>query len=141
MSSSLFIRMATCNGNGTCFNQTDLDSYEQASCSHGCELIECKYYKHCGKKLPKWVHTLHREMCPNCAAMVYDGKTKFTEIKQDCPVCYDEKYMMKLPCNYLLCLTCLYSMYDRNENIIEIENIPVAQRTKCPLCRNTIHAE
>jgi len=139
MSSSLFIRMANCECDGTCLNQVDEDTYEHTACSHACELVECKNYKHCGKKNPKWVLTIHKEMCPGCACMEYDGKTTFTDTKQECPVCYDEKYMMKLRCNHLLCLICLNGMYARNENIRE--STPVAERTKCPMCRNTIDAE
>ena len=45
-----------CDGNGGCFIQTDYDGeYEQIGCSYRCELLECKHYKHCGQKRPKWI--------------------------------------------------------------------------------------
>ena len=75
-------------------------------------------------------------MCMNCAAQEYDRTIKFTDIKQDCPVCLDEKYMMQLSCNHYICLFCLYGMFERNENIKEFT--PISERTKCPLCRDII---
>lgn len=126
-----------CDGNGGCFIQTDCEGgYEQLECSHGCQLLECKNYKHCNQKRPKWIWEIHNKMCVNCAVQEYDGTIQFTDIKQECPVCYDEKYMMKLSCKHYICLYCLYGMFERNENIREIT--PIAERTKCPICRDII---
>jgi len=135
----MFESDSICGGDGSCFNQIDVDVYEQSPCSHGCELIECKNYKHCGKKRPELFIRIHGGMDYNCASMTYDGKITFTDTHQECPVCYDEKYMIKLPCEHLLCLTCLYGMYGHNENLRV--TTPVAERTKCPLCRTMIHPE
>jgi len=129
--------MSSCEGNGYCFSQTDENTYEQSVCTYKCELLECKNYKHCGEKRPKWVLDIHNNMCVNCAAAEYDDTVIFTDIKQDCPVCYEEKYMIQLPCKHTICLMCLYGMFAHNENTKGFT--PISERTRCPLCRDTIH--
>ena len=111
--------------------------YEQTACAFKCVLIECKNYKHCGQKRPKWLLEFHKQMCINCAAAEHSKTIVFTDIQQECPVCYEEKYMIQLPCKHLICLMCLYAMFARNENTRDYTN--VSERTTCPFCRGQIH--
>ena len=67
--------------------------YCQTDCPHKCVLIECKNYKHCGGKCPQWYLDCHRGQNVNCDMNPFD----FLDEKEECPVCYDEKYITKVP--------------------------------------------
>ena len=70
----------SCNGNGECLTQCECECYKETHkcvCGHGehngycpsdcCMPVECKNYKNCNVKNPKWVLDCHKGMCMNCA--------------------------------------------------------------------------
>jgi hypothetical protein len=103
-----------------------------------CGQFECEQYKHCGETRGRLYLEIHGGMCLTCASIKYEGKITFTDVKEECPVCYEEKYMLRLACNHAICYKCLITMYERNE--CSRVSTPAEERTKCPLCRNTISA-
>lgn len=158
-------RMSVCQGRGECFQQCccscyddaeyeipsaicscghrnhekliggegECDIYCQTDCPHTCVLIECKHYKHCGGKYPEWYLDCHRGKDVNCDMIPFD----FLDEKDECPVCYDEKYMVKMKCNHTVCLQCLYAIYKTTDDTNELTNMN--DTSKCPLCRAEIH--
>jgi len=137
--------MTSCNGNGECLIQCSCECYNEetdeynkvCSCGHRehngncpsdcCIPIECRNYKYCNVKQPKWVSECHNGMCMNCAVQM--GKHIFTNQVEDCCVCLENKIMLILKCNHKICNDCWYNItkegFGNNE-----------QKPLCPLCRN-----
>ena len=131
-----------CDGNGNCLKQCECECYKEETdeylehcvCGHRehegycptncCVPVECRNYKYCNKKLPKWVVLCHNSMDMNCAVQM--GPHKYTNILEDCCVCLDNKFMIILNCNHKVCNDCWFN--------ITKENVKVNK--KCPLCRN-----
>ena len=146
--------------------EDDENVYCQSVCPENCQLVECLQYATCGTKLPAWdliqnnnlcgtcgqfeceqyrhcgetisllYLEIHGGMCLTCASIKHGGNITFTDVKEECPVCYEEKYMLRLSCNHMICYKCLIAMYERNE--CSRAFTPTEERTKCPLCRNTV---
>lgn len=152
--------MSSCKGRGSCFQQcscgcyedeeyeipsvecncghrnhthilggnTECDIYCQTECPYKCKLVECHNFRLCGKKYPQELLDCHNGMCSDCAIML--GKIKFLDIKDDCPVCMENKDMIQISCDkHTLCLECWTKM-----SITENRPIPLS----CPMCRENI---
>ena len=137
--------MSSCNGNGECliecyckcYNEETEEYYELCVCGHRehsgnrehnrycpsvcCKPIECRNYKYCNVKQPKWLSFCHNGMCMNCAILM--GKHTYTTQLEDCCVCLENKNMLILKCNHKICNDCWY-------------NISIFGSSLCPLCRN-----
>ena len=124
--------MATCNGDGTCFQQIGENEYEQTSCSHNCILKQCNHFVHCGQMRPEWVWNIHRQMCMTCAVWKYSGIQLIDE-KTECPICYTEKPVLKLKCNHVLCMECLHNICDATNY-----NSNCERDITCPMCRKNV---
>jgi hypothetical protein len=150
--------MSSCDGTGLCFQQCycicyedndtpseecrcghrnhthiiggnrETDIYCQKECSYKCKLIECHNFKLCGKKYPQRVLNCHNGMCIDCAIML--GKITFLDVKDDCPICMENKDMIQISCEkHNLCIECWTKMS-------ETENRPIP--LSCPICRENI---
>ena len=86
--------------------------------------IECRNYKYCNKKIPEWVSFCHNGMCMNCAVQM--GKHTYTNELEDCCVCLENKIMLKLKCNHVVCNDCWYNITKQGDG----------NNTLCQLCRN-----
>jgi len=118
--------MSYCNKNGECLIQCECQCYNEETneynqvcvCGHRlhngycpsncCIPIECRNYKYCNIKQPKWVSNCHNGMCINCAVQM--GRHKTTDIIDDCPVCLENKIMIILKCNHKICNNCWYNI-------------------------------
>ena len=131
--------MSSCNGECLkqcfceCYNE-ETDQYnELCVCVHRehngycpsncCMPIECRNYKYCNEKIPEWVFC-HNGMCMNCAVKM--GKHTYTNEVEVCCVCLENKIMLKLKCNHVVCNDCWYNITKQDDG-----NNPL-----CPLCRN-----
>lgn len=137
--------MTTCNGDGNCLMQCFCDCYnkkieeyyELCVCGHRehngycpsncCYLIECKNYKNCKMKLPKWVLLCSNDMCINCDIQM--GKTTYLNQLEECCVCLENKNMLILKCKHKICNDCWY-------NISKPVFQSLDKQSRCPLCRN-----
>ena len=106
---------------------SETEIYCQKECSHHCQLVECHNFKLCGKKRPQQVLDAHNDMCVDCAIMI--GKIIFMDDKDDCPVCMENKEIIKLTCNHTICLDCWKQMSETPDRPIPLS---------CPLCRKSI---
>ncbi len=67
-------------------------------------------------------------MCIDCAIML--GKITFLDVKDDCPICMENKDMIQISCEkHNLCIECWTKMS-------ETENRPIP--LSCPICRENI---
>ena len=132
--------MTTCNKNGeclqqcycTCYNKQTYIYNEICNCgqrehegylpSNCCYTQECRNYKFCKQKRPKWLLNINNNLCSNCAFKL--GPHKITELMDECPVCLEKKNLIILDCNHSICNECWY------KTTIKI-NKPI-----CPLCRS-----
>ena len=152
--------MSLCNGRGSCIQQcvctcyedeecevpsevcscghrnhthliggkTDTDIYCQKECPHKCQLIECYNFRLCGKKYPQQILDCHNGMCIGCSIMI--GKVKFLDVKDDCPICMENKDMIQISCGkHTLCIDCWKQMAEKHDGPIPLT---------CPLCRESI---
>ncbi len=140
--------MTSCNKNGECLIQCECECYNEeinkynnvCTCGHRehngycpsicCIPIECRNYKYCNEKQPKFILDCHDGACVNCHIQM--GKHKTTDIIDMCPVCLENKIMIILKCNHTVCNNCWYNITkvgfgDNNED---------NHKPLCPLCRN-----
>lgn len=89
-------------------------------------------------------------MCPQWVLDEYGGndiwcamgntmfhKKVFLEIIDQCPVCYEDKYMVEFGCKHNLCFECMWSIYTNQQK--QNERISFLQSdVLCPLCRDPI---
>jgi hypothetical protein len=137
--------MSSCEGNGEClkqcmcfcYDEETEEYYENCTCGHRehngycpstcCMPVECRNYKYCNERLPKWALYCHNGMCINCVIQM--GKHKFTNQLEDCCVCLENKPMLILKCDHKVCNDCWCNItqnkFDTDDN-----------NPKCPLCRN-----
>lgn len=130
--------MSTCNGR--CFYRCNCECDKVCTCSHKdhnsgycpsycCVLIECRNYKYCGNKQPKWIFQHNNSTCCfNCHVQMgihtYTGKIK------NCCVCLEDKKMIILKCKHEICNDCWY-------NITKINFGTNEYNPRCPMCRIT----
>ena len=164
--------MSGCSGNGRCFIKCDCfglytlpptDILVDCQCAYsqcvdrahekfgfrkvdptcGCVLQGCKYYKHCGERCPQWVLDGYGGCDINCGM----GNTmfhaqEFLDVIEECPICYDEKFMIAFGCKHKLCFECMWGVYskqmDNNEHNILHETGVETGDVLCPLCRDVI---
>lgn len=141
---------SNCEGRGDCIKQCSCDCYDEESnipsedcscghrnhsgycnteCRHKCELIECHNYRICGEKRPQYILDCHNGMCIDCMLLI--GKINFLNEKDDCPICTDNKDMIKISCGkHKVCLDCWKQWSQENSN----KESPLT----CPLCRESI---
>jgi hypothetical protein len=121
-----------------CYNE-EIDKYNEICvCGHRehngfcyslcCNPIECRNYKYCNQKLPKWILNCFSGLCSDCAINL--GAHKLTNTIDNCPVCFENKSMIKLKCKHLVCNDCWYIIANKKN-----EDYTQALAT-CPLCRN-----
>lgn len=92
-----------------------------------CELVECHNYRMCGQKRPQWLLKCDNGMCKDCAIMI--GKIKFLDLKDDCPICFNNKDMIEISCGkHNICLECWKEWAEKSTQI------PLT----CHFCRNPI---
>jgi hypothetical protein len=152
--------MVSCNGDGSCIQQCccicyedeecdvpsevctcghrshikiiggneETDMYCQKPCQHKCTLVECHNFKLCRKKLPLQILHCYNDMCSTCAVML--GKLTFLDVKDECPICLENKDMVLISCKkHKVCIECW-------KTASETENRPIP--LTCPLCRESI---
>lgn len=151
--------MASCNGQGDCLHQcicecfdadnedvpseicicghrdhpkliggTDYyDSYYKSDCPYNCQLVRCHNYRLCGQTRPKWLLNCDGGMCKDCALKI--GKIKFLDVKDDCPICLNNKDIIQVCCGkHNICIDC-WKEWSRTS-----KQIPLT----CPICRDHI---
>jgi len=138
--------MSSCNGDGKCLTQCECKCYNEETdeynevcvCGHRehngycpskcCRPIKCSY-KYCNIKQPEWVSWCYKGLCVNCSIQIGDNNLHFpfSEVG-DCCVCLENKTMIILRCNHIICDDCCYS--------ITKEGFNNEQNLLCPLCRN-----
>jgi len=93
-----------CEGNGRC-------------------LSECEY------SYPEWYYELPvfttGEQCNYCG--IYD--VNFTNKKDNCEICFEDKYLIETDCKHEFCLECLINMNGTDE---------VRYDSPCPFCRRNV---
>ncbi len=112
--------MSLCDGDGKCLKQCCCNCYDEeiCDCSHRqhngycpsdcCMPVECKNYKYCGVKQPKWISDCHNNMCINCVVQM--GKHIVTKQIKKCCVCLEKSIMLKLECGHHICGECWYKI-------------------------------
>lgn len=109
-------------GGDSCF-----DIYCKETCDFNCQLVQCHNFKMCNKKRPQWLLFTHGGMCVDCA--VNYGKIKFLDVKDDCPICMENKDMIEISCGkHCVCIDC-WKQLSESQTCIPM---------KCPLCRESI---
>ena len=103
------------------------DVFCREDCSHNCELIKCRFYELCNTKAQKYYLNIRDGMCGLCHYK-YGTITETDEIA-DCPICYDDKYMILTKCNHKFCLDCWKGSCEAVQN--------VSSASVCPLCRTS----
>jgi hypothetical protein len=112
-------------------------------CPFNCMLKKCRFYNHCNKKAPQWILNTHDKQDINCGMgnTMFDNQT-FLQIKAECPVCYDNKYMIQFGCRHTLCFECMWAVYDSqmqaNQTHILQDQFDKQSNVVCPLCRDTL---
>lgn len=160
-----------CNGNGRCFIKCDCfglytlppqDVLENCHCKYSkaadrsheefgyrkeydcrCTLKKCSIYNHCKQMCPQWVLDTYGGSDINCAM----GNTmfhshEFLNVVDQCPVCYDDKYMIAFGCKHHLCFDCMWTIY-QNQLAKNTKSMFDAAHYEegdvlCPLCRDPI---
>jgi hypothetical protein len=110
-----------CKGKCDCEHKTHIYGYCPTDC---CELVKCRNYSLCLCKSPQWFLTCHGGLCYDCACQM--GPHEMTNLVDKCPVCLNEKIMIKLQCAHTICNSCWV------ENTLDDEN----WSNKCPICRS-----
>lgn len=129
-----------------CFRECDCDYDNECTCEHldnclyisdpkhkecivyckyqpaCCELTKCNNYFMCSNEIPEYVYKRNNNLCDGC--YIQFGKLENIEKIEECCVCLNEKYMIKLECNHSICSECLEKWFCINDC-----------RT-CPLCRH-----
>lgn len=141
-----------CDGDGSCFSQcicicdeefecdcghryhkstyagSEFNTFCQKPCTYNCELKPCHNYRLCGQKRPAWILDCDNGMCLDCAMFL--GKLTFLDVKAECPICSEEKYMVGIHCKkHNVCLDCWLDW--------SLETTPLT----CPMCRKSIWEE
>jgi hypothetical protein len=98
-----------CKGDGSCLEQTDYRNvykkYENVSCNHSCQSIQCPNYLVCERLEPQWVLWCHKGTCMNCA-VTFHGYLQFQE-NIECPICTETSMCVKgLKCSHYICVDC-----------------------------------
>ena len=88
------------------------------------ELIACKNYRYCKRKLYKRLKQINFNLCDRC--IVRFGNFKLTGEINECCVCLEEVDMIKLPCTHTICGDCWYKICFKYA------------KKFCPICRYSI---
>lgn len=141
--------MTSCKGNGECLTQCECECYNEETeeydeicvCGHRqhngycpsncCMLVECRNYKYCNVKQPKWVSNCHNGICSWCAVQM--GKHIYTNQLEDCCVCLENNIIVILKCNHKVCNDCWYKITNKG---FDDEEDCKKYKPLCPLCRN-----
>jgi hypothetical protein len=87
--------------------------------------VECRNFKYCANKVPKWILTIQQNMCIHCLTKI--GPLEFLDEIKECFVCFDIKKVVKVRCGHTFCLECWINWSKVQDKILD-----------CPLCRKTI---
>jgi hypothetical protein len=99
--------MSSCDKNGECliqcggcecFNEVCICGHRghESYCPSNCCLpVDCRNYKYCNVKQPKWVSFCHNGMCGKCAVQM--GKHTVTTQVEDCCVCLENDHAPLCP--------------------------------------------
>jgi len=135
--------MASCKGDGDCFEQCGLPrecehashmdsgdtyfNYFKHECAHNCVLLKCQNFHMCGQMRPKWVLDCDNGMCNDCG--VNFGRVDFLGEKGDCPVCLENKELVRVSCTkHRFCLDCWKKMSETTPS----------HPLRCGMCRQGI---
>lgn len=136
--------MNQCDDNcrGACIEQgDDVNDYIY---NGTCRLQNCKNYPFCKEQRPQQILDVHGDFCLGCAMIM---RYKQEAIINECPICQEEKILIKLKCGHLICRKCWYNIcktadenieeneyHDEEGSYIEYEFNDLCYH-KCPLCR------
>lgn len=135
-----------CHGKGECLKQCICKCHDKqgnmwlvCKCGHRqhcgwcnttpfkcCAPRECRNFKYCNVKLPQYLFESNHGMCVECISQM--GEHTMTIVMDECSVCLENKYMIKLMCDHMLCNECWY--------IITRDALASNVYAKCPLCRH-----
>jgi hypothetical protein len=141
------ISQERCEGDGSCYQRCKCVCFSQrrqdtctcehtdhsyrycpVECPYHCRLFECHNFPMCNQKRPFIELWVHNGMCAKCAVLY--GRILFTEIREECMLCFEQKQMIVISCEkHMFCLTC-WKTYCETER----ESYP----TTCPVCRESI---
>ena len=128
-----------CDGTGKCLKPcnckcksicTCIHKYHNGYCPNNCcNLIECRNYDYCLKKMPLWILMEYKGLCDTCHVQM--GEHELLNKKDECPVCFEDSTLVKLSCGHLLCNECWYNITYSSINDLKKNFVP-----ECPICRN-----
>jgi hypothetical protein len=99
------------------------------NCHFGCSLKKCSTFNYCEYSYPEWYYELPvfttGEQCNYCG--IYD--VNFTNKKDNCEICFEDKYLIETDCKHEFCLECLINMNGTEE---------VRYDSPCPFCRRNV---
>lgn len=108
--------------------QTKYRRYCKVKCKYNCQLINCKNINYCESSMPKWLFDIRQHgkngTCNGC--LIFD--ISYTNMKDNCVICSNNKYLIKTKCNHEFCNDCLLNIGLTQQNEI----------TPCPICRKNI---
>lgn len=70
------------------------------------ENIEC-CNEYCNKQIPKWAANIYNGLCIDCVTQM--GQPTFTNKIGECCVCLENKIIITLKCNHVICNACWYT--------------------------------
>ena len=123
----------SCTGNGRCMKQcncnsicscldiahehiTDKYTFCKVECKHECEPKNC-LHKQCKRV---FLGRKEQTKCNDCNIL----KIEITEVKEECCICYQTKYMIETKCKHRYCYDCLMD--------------DVSDVIRCHICRTEI---
>jgi len=92
-------------------------------CKYKCVLKDCKTINYCKESYPEWC--MKGEQCNYCS--IYS--VKFINKKDNCDICFIDKYLIETDCKHQFCLDCLIQMNGKED-----EN----PDSPCPFCKRSI---
>lgn len=93
-----------------------------------CQPLQCRHYDYCHQYTRKPFDEIYNGFCCGCVAMV--GRNIVTQERDECPICFENKHMIKLKCQHMICDDCLCQIRIHKDNTSGI------LYPQCPLCRN-----
>jgi hypothetical protein len=108
-----------CSGDGQCLTKWDCHFCRLPVC---CSLIECRNFKYCHLKHPRWISDLHNGLCIKCSVQM--GQHIYTNKVKECCVCLKNNIMLILKCNHMVCNDCWYNITKKD----------LYNPSLCPLC-------
>ena len=92
-------------------------------CKFRCVLKDCKNFIYCKEEYPEYL--LYKNQCNNCDAF----KVTFTNKKDNCFICFEDKYLIETECKHTFCMGCLININADKNDVYD---------NPCPVCRKNI---